>query len=136
MRKLIALSAIAVMMVAASTAQAAARQYPPPPRKLAAVVHKLWKGRGEQTMICLAWRESRYNTLNVKYGGSWSDTHDHDWWQINFIHHRPGETELHFHLRLKSLWASALVALRLSKYGTDFSAWTGTYGRGECHGLN
>ncbi len=77
-----------------------------------------------RTAFCLAGAETggTYNPRSV------SSTDDHGEWQIHKGLQRFGR-------RIYNIWFNARKAFDMSHGGTDWGPWTGTYGRGLCHGL-
>lgn len=64
----------------------------------------------------VAWCESRLTPSAV--GGA-----NVGLFQVNYVHHWPGESWAAFVLRLSDARANALVAFRLSSGGRDWTAW-------------
>ncbi len=84
--------------------------------------------RHDDTAICLAWRESTGDYMRFDLTAT-SPTDDYGLFQI----HQGLET---YGRRIFGLVFNTQVAYRMSSRGRDFSPWTGTYGRGLCHGLS
>jgi hypothetical protein len=101
----------------------------------------------DDTALCIAVMESsgpdRFNRewrpgMELRFDtDAWSPTGDHGIFQGNYLSHRwPGESEVAFHKRMSRTWYAIQWAWKLSREGTNFSPWTGTYGRGMCRGLS
>jgi hypothetical protein len=97
----------------------------PASRALALHVSRVVFGSHAPTAFCLA----GYETGHTYWPGSHSPTNDHGEWQIHDGLRIYGS-------RIYDIWFNARVAYRMSNGGRDWSPWTGTYGRGLCHGLD
>jgi len=109
-------------------------------------IRKVFGPQHDDTAICIAnaessgpgpqgyWRPGMVMRFNTS---AWSQTGDHGLFQANYLaHHWPHESEKAFHARMSQTWYNINWAYRLSRDGKSFAAWTGTYGRGLCHGLS
>jgi hypothetical protein len=94
-----------------------------------------FKSRGSETAVCLMMAESGGNPGAVSSGG------DHGGPQMNRSAHgrahpewwRPGRG---FRYLIFDPWYGASEMWAMSGGGRWWTAWTGTYGRGMCRGLN
>jgi hypothetical protein len=84
--------------------------------------------RHDDTAVCLAGYESTGEPGHFKLDAV-SPTNDYGLFQI----HDGLQT---YGRRIYGLVFNTSIAYKMSSHGRDFSPWTGTYGRGLCHGLS
>lgn len=87
--------------------------------------------RAADTAVCIVGAESGFNPAAV------SATGDYGLPQVNYVAHHDSHPEWWlrrgpFRIRLFDPVYAAGVMWSMSSAGTDWSAWTGTYGRGQC----
>lgn len=103
---------------------APARASIPADRALALRVSRVVFGVHSATAFCIA----GYETGRTYSPFARSSTDDHGEWQIHNGLRIYGR-------RIYDIWFNARIAYKMSRGGRDWSRWTGTYGRGLCHGL-
>lgn len=100
-------------------------------RVIERMIRKRFGRAHDDTAVCVAAAESTGDRTRPYHFAPWahSPTDDHGLFQIHGGLRTYGR-------RIYHVWFNLNVAWRMSSHGRNWWQWTGTYGRGICHGLS